>query len=303
MGRPSVQAFPVKVENRGAETVRVEGASCSCTGLSTDPDRFELAPGGSREIQVTLDLSAQSRTGPEPRPFTAALRLRYSTPSREVSEQSAGDLRGSVKPVLLTKPVWNLGLYSKASGPIERRFEVTAAIPLAALDVTIPLNPWRLTVTAKPRADRLGVYDVIVRSDAPTVAGLLRSEVVFRPTTTDGVSLPPQHVTVEADIAASDVRIDPAELYIGGTRIGGTVETRVNVTSLSGRAVQVERVEPVGTDLEVTPGDGANEFRVKKKIMRVGSVSDVVWFTVRSKDGVERVRLVVEAVGVKLADP
>ena len=91
----------VKVENRGSETVRVEGASCASTGLKVEPAQFDLAPGTSREVQVTLDLSNPPGTGPGPRPFTAPLRLRYTTPGKDAVQQPVGEFRGAVKSALL----------------------------------------------------------------------------------------------------------------------------------------------------------------------------------------------------------
>jgi hypothetical protein len=208
-----------------------------------------------------------------------------------------------VKPVLVTRPVWNLGLYSKASGPIEKSFEVVAVPPLSSLDVELLPNPhWSPIVSVKQRPDRAEAFDFLVRSDAPKSPGILRREVVLRPTTLEGVSLPPKQITIEAEVVEHDTRLNPTELYLGGVKVGEAVESRVVVTSLSGRELRVEKVEPDGADLEVAPGDGPNEFRVKQRVTRSGQTSGMIWFTARTPDGVERVGLTVEVVGVERAD-
>ena len=165
----------------------------------------------------------------------------------------------------------------------------------------VPPNAWRLQVSAKARTDRAGVYDVVVRADEPAATGALRAEVVLRPRTADGTPVPPKHVTVEAEVSATDARMAPTELYFGGTRVGTTAESRVVVTAISGQEVRVERVEPAGAELEVLPTGGLNEYRVKQRVTRVGAVSNSVWFTVRTKTGVERLSLPVEAIGVEPA--
>lgn len=297
------QAFQrsIKVENKGSETVRVEGASCACTGLKIEPPQFDLSPGASREVRVTLNLSNPPGNGPAPRPLSAALHLRYSTPGKDTAQDPVGEFHGTVKPALLAQPVWNLGICSKASGPIERHYEIVAATPLASLDVDIPPNPWRLQVMVRPRADRAGVYNIHVRAADPAATGSLHTEVLLRPRTADGTPIPPKPIVVEAEVSATDARTAPTELYFGGARMGTVVESRVVVTAISGQEVRVERVEPSGPDLEVFPVDGVNEFRVKQRVMRVGAISNTVWFSVHTKTGVERVSLPVEVVGVEPA--
>ena len=294
---------PIRVENRGPEVVRVEGASCGCTGLTAEPNQFELAPGASRDVPVTIDLGGLAQTGPQPRAFSAPLRLRYTTPGESEPRQAAGELRGSVKPVVLTPADWTLGVYSKSSGAIEKRYEAVAAAPLAALDVETQPNPWGLHASVKPRPDRVGVYDVLVRAPAPRDSGPIRAEIVFRPTAANGTPLPPKHVTVEAEVAASDVRTDPGELCFGGTRVGTAAESRVTVTAISGQAVTVERAEPVGEGLEVVPGASRNEYRVTQRVTRPGAANGVVRFSVRTETGVERIELKVEATGVEPGAP
>ena len=125
---------------------------------------------------------------------------------------------------------------------------------------------------------------------------------MLRPKTMDGVSLPPKHISVEMEVVKNDIRISPAEVYFGGTRVGSTAQSIVSVSSRNGLAVQIEKVSPIGGGLSVAPGDRANEFRVKQQIAKSGSITGVVSFTVRTKTGVEQVDLNVGTVGVEVSD-
>lgn len=290
----------VRVVNQGADTVRIDDVGCGCKGPCAAPSQFELAPGTSREVRVTLDLSLPFRPGPEPVPFTTPVRVRWTAPSGSGKPgHSEGALRGAVKPVLITRPVWNLGLHSKASGPIDKTVQVVAATPLATLDMEFLPNPhWTPTISMMPRGDQPGTLDMRVRSGAPTTAGILRSEVVLKPTAATGEVLPPKRVTIEAEVAEHDTRLNPSELVFGGAKVGETVESRVVVTSISGREIRIDEVKPDGADLQVTPGDSPNEYRVKQRVTRPGPASGTVWFTARTKDGIERIGLPVQVIGV-----
>lgn len=288
----------VKVENRGSETVRVEGASCACTGLKVEPAQFELTPGASQEVHVTLDLSNPPGSGPAPRPFTAPLRLRYTTPRKGAIEQSVGELRGAVKPALLTQAVWNLGIHSHAGGSINRRFKVAAAVPLSTLEIELPATPWFCRAVVNRVRDTPDAYDVEVSSGGLPPVGSYQIQAALRATTVDQVRLPPKRVTVALEII-DDVRIEPPELVFGAATPGSVVESRVYISSVSGRGLRVEKVEPVGVGLTATRGERAGEFHISQHVSGLGRIDRVVWFVVRTEAGVQRVRLPIVVVGVE----
>ncbi len=297
----------VRVENRGTETVHVEGVSCSSCKQAVSaisPDKFELAPGAAQRVQLTLNLNIGALRGTGPHRFTAPLRLRYSMESKPGETlQSIGELRGAIKPVLVTHPVWNLGTHYKAGGPFEKRFEAVALTQLGSIEVEVlPPAEQQLSVSARRRPDKPNIFEIVVRSDGPANSGLHSGEIVLRPKTKDGELLPPKHVIIEVEFSDQDARISPAELYFGGTKIGSSVESLVSVSSLSGREIRVEGAEPVGAGLEVVPGVRKNEFRVRQRATQAGIIRGVVSFTVRTNDVVERVTLAVSAVGVEVAD-
>lgn len=295
----------VRVENRGPETIHVDGVSCStCNGgvFAIDPQRFELVPGASRTVQVNLNLTLAGNRKPESVPFAASLRMNYTTPSNPGESQQIGStLHGAVKPVLAMLPVWNLGTHLKASGPIERRFEVTALVPLGSLNVDVlEAHQWQLTVSARRRPSIADKFDILVRSEVPAISG--QCVVVLRPRAADGTALPAKHVLIELEVTNREIRASPAEVYFGGAKVGATLESLVSLSSRSGKEFQVEKAEAVGPGLQVIPGVRPNEFKVTQRIMQMGPLSGVVTFAVRTKNGVDRIDIAVSAVGVEIAD-
>lgn len=296
----------IRVENRGPETIQVEGACASCTGnaLAIEPDRFELAPGSSQIIRVTLDLSLNGPRQSDARRFGVSLRLNStaaSSPGKSV--QTVGVIKGTIKPFLVTQKVWNLGTRLRASGPFERCYEVEALIPLSALEVEL-LRPSELEMSfaVNRQPDKPNLIDIIAIAGSPTKSGLLRAEVVVRAKTLDGVSLPPKRFPIEMEVTDRDIRVSPPELYFAGTKVGATAESLVTVSSRSGRKFSVEKAVSTGQGLEVSAGDNTNEFRVSQRVTRAGCISGVVSFTAQTMNGIEKIDLTVSTFGIEVGN-
>lgn len=295
----------VRVENRGPEKIQVEEVSCaSCKGnaLAIKPDRFELAPGSSQTIQVTLNLSLGGSRQSDAHLFAIPLRLIYSTAASSPGNtgHAFGEIKGTVKPFLATQQVWNLGTRLRASGPFECRYEVEALIPLGDLEVELlPPSELELSFSVNRRPDKPNSIHIIARSGSPAKSGLLRAEVVLRAKTVDGISLPPKRVPIEMDVTDRDIRVSPPELYFVGAKVGSTVESLVTVSSLSGREFSVQKAEPTGMGLEVSAGGNPKEFRVSQQVTRAGLISGVVSFTAQTVNGIEKIDVTVNTVGIK----
>jgi hypothetical protein len=129
--------WALPVENRGISPVTVENTSCGCYNFTSEPRQFELQPGETRTVHLTLDLRDNSRGNRASRDVTVPVRFQCSTEQKEKSPQwETWHLRGQIKSAVKTKPVWHLGLHSELAESLPARtFMVYPVVPLAALEV------------------------------------------------------------------------------------------------------------------------------------------------------------------------
>ncbi|MBX9580556.1 MAG: hypothetical protein K2X87_09630, partial [Gemmataceae bacterium] len=85
------------IENREGATIRVIGVTCGCDRVEVTPSRFDLPPGQSQTVRAVIDAGATASGGMTPRPFRAALRVRYTAGSDQEHQQAIGEFRGTVK--------------------------------------------------------------------------------------------------------------------------------------------------------------------------------------------------------------
>lgn len=284
--------WQVKVSNPSPRSIEVKELSTACSCVETDPQSFIVPPGGSKIIDVVLDLrdngvrlSADDATGPYSS-FSAAIKPIYS--NVETTPADIWYVTGKLRHPFDNVPrVWDIGSVSCDSSE-----QPTAILPVAcASGVSLTgihfEKEWgHATVAKSPSSTTSLLFYLRDRSPGPFEFPLqLRAE------TSDGNEIPPVSVLVTGRVVG-DVEVYPSEVAMGLLRPGQNSENTVFIRSRSGQALYVDQVVCSDDHIEIVPPqDQENEnvgvlaYKVKSTSgKQPGHYSTIVNFDVHTQD-------------------
>jgi hypothetical protein len=257
--------------------------SCSCTQI--EPRQLVLEPGETTEIQVQLDLRLSKRLKPPAlEPFEILLQPRTAE-GRTLADFK---LTGRVKP-----PFW-LGAPSLDFGERSDRETFPPLMVEGQLAEGIERIEWtsrenRLEVTMQ--AGKANTFTLNVAPPLPSEYGIKTVDLIATPITRDGQKLPSLAVPVRWN-RVPDIQADPPQVLFGSHPVGESLEDAITLTSRSGAAFTVERVEHAvpGLSVERDAKSETTQYLLKQKIEMVGQQSGTIHIHIRYEDGSTTVR-------------
>jgi hypothetical protein len=276
----------VPLTNPGSRPVRVDDVRASCGVAVADAGPFTLAPGQTRPLRLTLDLTPKpAEAADRPREFAAELALATRPDPDGPPGREAVPVRGRVRPVLDVRPRDPaFPTRSERAGPPSATFAVVPAVPLETLTAVADTPGF---VTTLRQNGPGGSLVVIVTATAPRPVGPFAAEVRLIPVRANGEPLPERVVTVRGRVVP-DVAADPPRVTVGCRAVGEEAEEVVAVSSLTGRVVAVESVTAAGDGLtaELLPADGGGpRVRARQRVARAGALNGRVELVVRPEGG------------------
>ena len=279
----NLESFPVTVEKFGS----------SCTCISINPDSFTIDPGGRRDVQLKLDLTAKKDWDAKDE---TTVRL---WPIVKVGPEG-GDRRGPEWMIharcrrAFTVPGSTfLGRCSELAQPIPpQNIPITVLVPLESLTATCDLAGFATSIETISEKSRL--LRLTATSSLPV--GAFKGMVILRPALAGGNLLPIRRIRFNGTIV-SDVELDPLAVQVGGRHLKESFEELVSLRSLTKKVVTVICVEADGEGLFVTP-EGGQRYRVRQVVCQPGTQLNHVRFTVESGGNHSTVELPVVYTGL-----
>ncbi|WP_339910973.1 DUF1573 domain-containing protein [Symmachiella dynata] len=284
--------WQVKVRNPSPRSIQVKELSTACSCVEANPKSFVVPPGGTKNIDVVLDLrdngvrlSADEATGPYSS-FSAAIKPIYS--DIETTPADIWYVTGNLRHPFDNVPrVWDIGSVTCDSSE-----QPTAILPVAcASGVSLTGihfdQEWGHATVAKSPSNKTSLL-FYLRNRSP---GPFEFPLQLRAETRDGVELPPVSVQVTGRVVG-DVEVYPSEVALGLLRPGQNSENTVFIRSRSGQALYVDQVVCSDDHIEIAPPqDSENEnvgelaYKVKSTSgKQPGNYSTIVHFEVHTED-------------------
>lgn len=285
----------LRIQNRTAADVEILEFRASCPTFKAQPPQLTVPANGDATLAVTFDLVGHGGS------VGCASRTTSSTLGKAPSEEAFGPFEIGVIPVT--------GKQGSQSKPWILRGVVRSALAFSSRDydfgdrlirgqpfdvgkvVLRPLTPLQsvqaecdnrvLSAETRSEGDRW-VVEMAPQDSLPV--GPFKSSVALQVVTCDGQRLPKVLLSSSGRIV-EDIEALPPALLFGGCALGDSVEETVVLSSRTGRAFDVIKVECDTHDVTLSPlkrpSPMAQGFCVKQHIRRAGSQSTLVRFSVR----------------------
>jgi hypothetical protein len=275
--------WTVPITNRGSGTLRIEQVEGNCTCTAIVPQEFELAPGETQELVLTINLSQDHwGDGESQRPFEVALKARVSG---WLNEQSVWLVHGRVQrnPIHVSPAVLDFGTDLIVGAPFPSR-ELTVFLPqgdglsnIEAECVPPEAGNARLRETGRPGEFRVDV------TPAPV---LPRGRFIFSVMISaegGGKSAAPVKEVVAVGTVQGDIGAEPARIQFGARVVGASAADQVVLFSRQGRPLTVRVAQQsAGVSATLLP-DAESQlqvFKILQQFVSVGEHSDTVQFDV-----------------------
>jgi hypothetical protein len=129
--------WPLKIENRTAEVAIFDEFKLSCSCLSVSPASLTIPPGGTQELQLTIDLSTKAQNSQSAHQDA----MNFDVGVQPVIRGEYGPklpspwiIKGKVKQIIqFDQPVVDFGRHSDRSAIAPRRVKVISQVPLEGL--------------------------------------------------------------------------------------------------------------------------------------------------------------------------
>jgi hypothetical protein len=304
--------WTLPIENKGSAQVHVQKFLASCGCVAIEPQSFSLAPGATRKINLTMDLTRVDAVGDPSESISRAFRICLAalTESTVGSTLTRWTLTGKVKS-LLTLPNGDHTVHLGAAEQLivgrpfpARNLSLKSTIPLHS--VSVGANPTTVdaSATVSPESDSsLVLLRIAPRQDLP--AGPFESNLSLVATTASGQTLPPTDILVKG-VVHSDIAFTPEMYSFAPAPVGATVNGEVVVFSRTGRPFRLDELTSTHDDLKAIAIGGAQQppyrLSLTQHVSRPGANRRELRISVRHDDGrVGEATLPVHFVGVSAA--
>lgn len=236
--------WKLPIRNVTAQVIEILDFVTSCTCVSLRPRSFSLAPGETKEVEMSLDLTPRLRLPQGQEVFEASLlpKIKGALPRTQ-----GWLLRGRVRELLkFNPPAAAFGDLIRGQTVPSILVKIETSLPLRKLSTEGKENHVCVSVVQKePRRFELSV---IPADTLP--AGPFRLEVPLQPSGEDGKMLPAKELIVMG-IMHEDVEPTPSPLILGAVPIGQTAKETIVLKSITGKSFKVEKIQPLSNDLRV----------------------------------------------------
>jgi hypothetical protein len=246
------------IENRRSHDIEIVEFSSSCTCSMLEPRSLNIPAGQSREVRLTLDLTAQRSKLPDAewRDFEVRLWPRVQRASLNAPAKGWA-IRGRVHTAIrFEQPVLDLGRHSELSQPLTpQTIVVTSYVPLR--DLTVISSSPDFQVQTQRSADEQSQFELMISPKAHLPVGAVQFQITAVPQTSAGQQLPGKSLPVTG-LILSDLQASPPAALFGARPIGEVAQETVTLHSLTGQRFTV-------TDMAVDADDLAIERVLTEK--------------------------------------
>lgn len=285
---PLVWTVPIRNTTRLPIAIQRFTVSCQC--LKVEPPALVVPAGRTAPVKLTLDLTRRSEAqiGLVERPF--AFDIAPILKDRAVPGGLAWTIHGQVRSrVTLDALAVDFGEAAIHGQPADsRRVEAVLHVPARILEATV--DPTVATVKIVGKPGHPARYQVFLRPNPNLPPGAFTGQVKLHVITDTGARLPGPTLPLTG-LMQPEVRLLPARLLLGPTRVGETATAIVVVQAPSSMKLALEQVESASPDVDVRPaptdeGLTGHAFRVSQRVTKSGDSSTRVRFVFRGPNGV-----------------
>jgi hypothetical protein len=282
--------FPwtLPIENRTDKDIEISGFSSSCTCTAIQPQALVIPARQTREIRLTLDLTAKKQEDAEKGVWDFEVAIQPQVAALAGKRPPEWRLKGRVKAAIrLPYRLLELGRYSEYAQPIPpRTVPIVSSVPLDDLHVSGELPSFPVKVrrgVADPASFEL---DIEPKPGLPI--GTYSFDLTLVPEPRGGGTLPEKRLRVRAEVV-SDIQPSASQLLLGAAAVGETVEDVVSLSSLTGAGFEVRdwRCSDTALTVERMKGSdpGSPTFRVRQRVGGPGPHQEVITFVVVPTSG------------------
>ncbi|MCI0701588.1 MAG: hypothetical protein L0241_10940 [Planctomycetia bacterium] len=275
----------ITIRNTTDRTVAVSKllGGCECTAL--DPQSFALAPNGTQQIAVKIDLTHRfpHQFGMDQRELAVSV---YPVFADRGTAAEGWTIRGVVKSRVSVdgRGITFGDMCGQGGPPVTRTMKATAHVPLAGLEATAPAD--KATVSVVPAPKRPGGYDVRITPNPNLPLGPFHFAVGLTAELPDGTKHKCVAFAVDGEMR-SPVRVVPDPVLLGEHSVGTTAEAVVSIKFPSS-GWSVDRIETERTDTMVTPTsplDDRPTYLIRQPVTKPGDSAGQVRFVCRKPNG------------------
>jgi hypothetical protein len=278
--------WTLPIENHNAHDVEIQDLVASCTCMALEPRALTIPAGETREVHLTLDLTARRSQLPESewRDFEVTIAPRLvGDPEKTI--KTAWNLRGKVHtPIYFEQPFLDLGRQSEASQPLPPQTAIVRTfVPLQDL---IAERKSAGHVAVNRLSDDPGCFKLTF-SPSNLPIGQVKFQVSVVPRLSEGRLLPAKSLPVIGWIV-NDFQASPPDVLFGARRLGESAKDTISLYSLTNQHFDVAAIHVDGDGLIVAKGpEGSAEgpfFAISQRISKRGQQSSRIVFALRSSE-------------------
>jgi hypothetical protein len=258
-------------------------SSCGCTEIR--PSTLSIAPGETKKIFLTLDLThrAASELGASRRPFRVAFYpLIQNTDQRESSKW---ELHGTIKSrVTLDTPTIHFGSQPICGEkPASQRLLATVHVPCKGLEVNV--DPRVATVTVKRLAVNSDRFEVIIFNNPSLAPGNFHVDATIDVEESTGGRIMAVRLPIDGEMLP-EVRLLPERILLAPKPVGEIAEATVTLQAPKEEEIAVDHIELDGDGVSATLADikgipTGRVYIIRQSMSKEGEHRSVVKFVVR----------------------
>lgn len=247
--------WSIPFTNQSAQTVKVDRirTSCGCSTVSSESVVF--APGETKAVDLTLDLTGKKDFDASSRPFSVSLYL-----DSQVRKQSGHwVLKGQVEDLVQVEPaILNFGEVLNGSHSEPRIVSVYSKVPLEHLSPSSTDSTIRMTPSARTEEGCEWTFQATVT--APTSSFPYSEKLQFVGETVTGD--PVEASCLVRYRSVGPLRCEPDSDFLGTVTLGSTLSVERRLRLRSGRPLQLRAAKPTSTDRNICQFSLIDDHRI-----------------------------------------
>jgi hypothetical protein len=283
----------LRLENRTDDEIKIGrfNSSCSCTSIK--PESFTISPRQSKEIELTIDLTAKSSKKREDQAETEEFAVNIQ-PAVQKNTGSifldSWEIKGKVKRILdLDKAFVDFGRRSERLRPISpHSIRITSRATLSGLTVTSRSDFFQVDTRPMASAGNTA-YELMIRPVGNLSVGSYRAMLEVTAHLADGPSVRCADIPIALEILA-DIQATPSQINLGAKLRGEICSEAIVLHSLTHtpfkvRNHRIEHAEQNELTKPTVDRGPMQSFILSQEISHTGRQRFSVFFSVELADG------------------